>query len=78
MNVMKGSIYVISMLHVRTQLEVMSVTASVDSQGMVSTAPVSHALHTCLCSNVYTFMDTQIRTYLYIYSHSEDTLYIFF
>ena len=41
MNVMKDLICVISMLPVRIQLEVMSVTASVDLQGMVSTAPVS-------------------------------------
>ena len=41
MNAMKVLIHVISVLHVRIQLEVMSVTASVDSQGMVSIAPVS-------------------------------------
>ena len=49
MSVMKDLICVISMLHVRTQLEVMSVTASVDSKGMVSIAQVSYAYnYTCV------------------------------
>ena len=38
MSVLKNLICVISTLHVRTQLEVMSVTASLDLQGMVSIA----------------------------------------
>ena len=41
MSAIKDLICVISMLHVRTLLEVMSVTASLDSQGMVFIAQVS-------------------------------------
>ena len=48
MNVVNNLMYVISMLHVRIQLDVMSVTASVDSQGMVSLAKVRFFL---LCIN---------------------------
>ena len=49
MSVMKNLTCVISTLHVRTQLEVMNVTASVDSQGMVSIAQVSYAYnYTCV------------------------------
>ena len=41
MSVMKDLMYVIAMLHVRTQLEVMTVTAPLGSQGMVLIVQVS-------------------------------------
>ena len=43
MSVMKDLVCVISMLHVRIQVDIMHVTASVDSQGMVLIAQVSYA-----------------------------------